>query len=223
MPMRILALLPSLTFLLAACDSGELVNDTPPVEAVVIKDLPADPLITRDPQTGRPIGTGRYTFFSLRTGEIVLRYDDPDRSDSASTAWDLAFQGTNILINGGTSGPGQGGAVVLEVPFDEVTEAPADDQFRVDGEDACPNGVQRAICPGSGNGWYNYDPATHIVTPIPGRTIVVRTADGRYAKMRILSYYKGAPDPGAIDREANPARYYTFEYVFQPDGSRRLQ
>ncbi|BBM69284.1 HmuY family protein [Rhodothermus marinus] len=223
MPTRTFLLLSlTLVLLLAACDSSEPLDETTPVEAVRVEDLPADPT-TPDPQTGRPVGTGRYTFFSLRTGEIVLRYDEPDRSDSASTAWDLAFQGTNILINGGTSGPGQGGAVVLEVPFDEVTEAPTDDQFRVDGVDECPNGVKRAICPGSGNGWYNYDPTTHIVTPIPGRTIVVRTADGRYAKVRILSYYKGAPDPGAIDPEANPSRYYTFEYVFQPDGSRRLQ
>ena len=223
MPTRTFLLL-SLTpvLLLAACDSIEPLDETTPVEAVRVEDLPADPT-TPDPQTGRPVGTGRYTFFSLRTGEIVLRYDEPDRSDSASTAWDLAFQGTNILINGGTSGPGQGGAVVLEVPFDEVTEAPTGDQFRVDGVDECPNGVKRAIRPGSGNGWYNYDPTTHIITPIPGRTIVVRTADGRYAKVRILSYYKGAPDPGTIDPEANPSRYYTFEYVFQPDGSRRLQ
>ncbi|WP_243665232.1 HmuY family protein [Rhodothermus marinus] len=182
MPTRTFLLLSlTLVLLLAACDSSEPLDETTPVEAVRVEDLPADPT-TPDPQTGRPVGTGRYTFFSLRTGEIVLRYDEPDRSDSASTAWDLAFQGTNILINGGTSGPGQGGAVVLEVPFDEVTEAPTDDQFRVDGVDECPNGVKRAICPGSGNGWYNYDPTTHIVTPIPGRTIVVRTADGRYAR-----------------------------------------
>lgn len=220
--MRTSLLLLSLTVLLAACDSGEALDEATPVEAIVVKDLPADPT-TPDPQTGRPIGTGRYTFFSLRTGEIVLSYDSPDRSDSASTTWDLAFQGTNILINGGTSGPGQGAAVVLEVPFDEVPEAPEDEAFRVDGVDECPNGIQRAICPGSGNGWYNYDPTTHIITPIPGRTIVVRTADGRYAKVRILSYYKGAPEPGSIDPETHPSRYYTFEYVFQPDGSRRLQ
>jgi len=223
MPTRTFLLLSlTLVLLLAACDSSEPLDETTPVEAVRVEDLPADPT-TPDPQTGRPVGTGRYTFFSLRTGKIVLRYDEPDRSDSASTAWDLAFQGTNILINGGTSGPGQGGAVVVEVPFEEVAEAPADDQFRVDGVDECPNGVKRAICPGSGNGWYNYNPTTNIITPIPGRTIVVRTADGRYAKVRILSYYKGAPDPGAIDPGVNPSRYYTFEYVFQPDGSRRLQ
>lgn len=207
---------------LAACDSGSTLREAQPIEVVTVQDLPADPT-TVDSQTGRPVGTGRYTFFSLRTGEIVLRYDEPNRNDSASTAWDLAFQGTNILINGGTSGPGQGGAIVLEVPFDEVAEAPTDDQLRVDGVDDCPNGVKRAICPGSGNGWYNYDPSTHLIMPIPGRTIVVRTADGRFAKMRILSYYKGAPDPGALNPEAHPSRYYTFEYVFQPDGSRRLQ
>jgi hypothetical protein len=221
--MRTGFLLFALSFVLTACDSGSTLREDQPIEVLTVKDLPADPLTSTDPQTGRPVGTGRYTFFSLRTSEIVLRYDEADRSDSASTAWDLAFQGTHILINGGSSGPGQGGAVVLSAPFEEITEAPADSAFRIDGQHECPNGVRRAICPGSGQGWYYYDTSTHIITPIPGRTIVVRTADGRYAKVRILSYYKGAPEPGQINPETHPARYYTFEYVFQPDGSRRLQ
>lgn len=75
-------------------------------------------------------------------------------------------------------------------------------EFRID-EEGDP-----AIAGGSGAGWYNYNPQTHAVTPIPGRTLVVRTADGRYAKVRILSYYKDAPE----DVEGAESRYYTFEY-----------
>ena len=140
--MRIGLLLAAFCFTLTACDSGSTLREDQPIEAVTIRDLPADPLTSTDPQTGRPVGTGRYTFFSLRTGEIVLRYDEADRSDSASTAWDLAFQGTHILINGGSSGPGQGGAVVLNVPFEELTEAPTPDALRLDGQHECPNGVR---------------------------------------------------------------------------------
>jgi hypothetical protein len=47
---------------------------------------------------------------------------------------------------------------------------------------------------------------------------VIRTADGDgYAKIRIVSYYEGAPDdPASSDADA---RYYTFDYVYKPDGT----
>ena len=48
---------------------------------------------------------------------------------------------------------------------------------------------------------------------MPGRVLVVRTADGRYAKVSIQSYYKGAP---ASPTQASESGYYTFRYVFQP-------
>ncbi|GIV60442.1 MAG: hypothetical protein KatS3mg044_1397 [Rhodothermaceae bacterium] len=221
------ALLPLALLLFTGCDGTSNVEETPPLEATVVADLPADPATRIDPQTGRPTGTGRYTLFSLRENRIVLGSDEENRADSASTAWDIGFQSTNLIFNGGTSGPGEGAAVLIEDIFENVRTAPENAAFRVDGSAECPSvfgqpGPKMAICPGSGNGWYNYDSQTNVVTPIPGRTIVVRTADGRYAKLRILSYYKGNPDPGAIDPAANPSRYYTFEYVFQPDGSRDL-
>ena len=185
----------------AGCDSTE-VQDDGPLTATRIDDLPADPS-ERDPATGQTNQTGRYTFFSLREGEVVLSYDDASRADSASTEWDLAFQGATIIANGGASGPGEGGLQVVADVFENVTEAPT-------------SGYVDAI---SSTDWYTYDPSTHLVAPTPGRTIVVRTADGRYAKLRILSYYQGAPAAPAF---TDPSRYYTFEYVFQEDGSRDL-
>ncbi len=134
-------------------------------------------------------------------------------ADSASTQWDVAFRGTDILINGGTSGPGNGGAQLLEGIFEDITEAPMGG-WAVDGSEG------PAIPAGSGTGWYNYNPAAMVVTPFPGKVLLIRTADGLYAKMRIISYYKGAPEVPTIDSEA---RYVTFEYLLQPDGSRMLQ
>ena len=191
---------------LAACDTAETGPDPGPDPLTVerVEDLPADPATGRD-SLGQAISLNRFTFFSFADGEVVLAYDDEDRADSSSTAWDVAFRGTEVIANGGDSGPGEGGVQVVTGAFDEVTEAPAD-------------GYLDAVPGGSGNGWYNYDPATFTVTPIPGRTLVVRTADGRYAKLRILSYYEGAPDP--IDPFTDSERFYTFEYVYQPDGSR---
>lgn len=187
------------------CDDDPITEDLPPVEAVLVENLPADPI---DASTDRPVGTGKYTFFSLRENRVV------PNADSASTMWDLAFNGTTILTNSGVSGPGEGGAVVVAHPFEEVVEAPADGAFLIDAEGA------PAVASSPAGRWYNYNPTTHVVTPVPGRTIVVRTADGRYAKLRILSYYKD--NPATIDSES-VSRYYTFEYLFQPDGSRSLR
>jgi hypothetical protein len=156
---------------------------------------------------------GHYTFYSLRDGAVV------PAADSASAKWDLAFKSTTILVNGGTSGPGEGGVVVLgDTSFAVVAEAPPPEAYVVDqGTDR----METAIPGGAGNGWYDYDFATGIVSPRPV-VLAVRTADGRYAKVQIDSYYLGAPGPDEIAPDAG-FRYYTFRYLFQPDGSRQLR
>ncbi|MEM1117016.1 MAG: HmuY family protein, partial [Bacteroidota bacterium] len=111
---------------------------------------------------------GPFTFYSLAENRVV------PNADSASTAWDLALRGTTILVNGGTSGPGEGRAAIVEAPYDDVTSV-AEADLRADGEGDCPRGAN-AICTGSGNGWYLYESAT--VSQIEGRTIVVRPATG---------------------------------------------
>ncbi|MEP0547876.1 MAG: HmuY family protein [Rhodothermales bacterium] len=156
---------------------------------------------------------GHYTFYSLRDGTVV------PAADSASAKWDLAFKSTTILVNGGSSGPGEGGVVVLhDTSFAAVTEAPPSEAYVVD------QGIDRmetAIPGGAGNGWYDYDFATGIVSPRPV-VLAVRTADGRYAKVQIDSYYLGAPGPAEIAPDVG-FRYYTFRYLFQTDGSRQLR
>ena len=217
----------ALALTLAACDSTG--PEPVRVQAKTVADLAADPA-DRDPNTGRTSDTGRFTLYSLREGEVVLSYDEADRSDSLTTAWDIGFQGSTIIVNGGASGPGQGGAVILEEAFDDVAAVPAGTAFRVDGTADCPSvttpggtfpGRPLAVCTGSGNGWYTYVPfqtGGGYLTPTPGRTILVRTADGEgYAKVRIESYYQGAPDPATITF-TSPARYYTFEYVLNASG-----
>ena len=73
-----------------------------------------------------------------------------------------------------------------------------------------------AIMSGSGNGWYTYaGPPTFLITPTAGRILVFKTADGKFAKVEILSYYEGAPEnPDAF---TDQSRYYTFNYVYQPN------
>lgn len=195
-----------LALTLAACDSSDIIDDEPqPLETILVENIPADPA-QNDPETGAPIGnTDRYTLFSLRDNEIVLSYDNPNRADSSSTAWDIGFRGTTLIANGGSSGPGNGGIQVVEGIFEDLEEAPEDGYGPIQA--------------GSDGGWYTYNFTTHIISPTPGRVVVVRTADGRYAKIKIISYYRDAPEtPDPMEG----ARYYTFEYVFQPDGSRNF-
>jgi hypothetical protein len=152
-------------------------------------------------------GTGNhYTFFSLERNEIV------PLADSNTAKWDIAVRGTTIITNGGTSGPGAGGAFVQKaVSFDNFKTIVADSVFRTDA------GTSFAIPTGSGNGWYNYDFSSNIISPIPGNILVIRTATGKYAKVEILSYYKDAP---AAPTTTSVSRFYTFRFIYQPDGGK---
>lgn len=187
-----------LAVIFIACSEDAVVEPDPvPIESVIISEFPAD--------TGRK---GEFTFFSFKEGKMI------PREDSATTKWDIAFQATTIITNSGVRGPGRGGAIVLRnTDFAALKEAPADG-YEIEQE------TKTAIPTGSGNGWYNYDPQAMIIRPIPGVVLVIRTADGKYAKMRILNYYKGAPENITQD---DISRFYKFEYVYQPDGTRSFE
>ena len=58
-------------------------------------------------------------------------------------------------------------------------------------------------------------PPTFLITPTPGKILVFRTADGKYAKVEILSYYKDSPP--TPDYRFSQGRYYTFNYIYQPN------
>ena len=161
------------------------------------------------PQTGgmgQPIG-GDFTKFNFSTGQITTDTQD----------WDIAFRGTTIIVNGGTKiglndEPNRNGAGAVGIAsgtFSSITSADVS-SLSQDG----PNSP--AIPTGSGNGWYNYSgPPTFLITPIPGKILIVKTHDNRYAKVEILSYYKDAPaNPNFMSSES---RYYTFNYLYNPN------
>jgi len=210
-------LLAGLLLMTTGCDSttGE---DFAPAASILVENLAADPAI-RDPQTGRPTATGRFTLYSLRENRVV------PNADSATAQWDIGLRQTRIIFNSGASGPGQGGARLVNQIFEEVREIPANIQFATD-----TTATRLALTPqgNNPNGWYTYttgvnpaQPQAGVITPTPGRTILVRTADGRFAKVRVLHYYRNRP--ANIDPLAAEAGYYTFEFAFQADGSRRFE
>jgi len=204
-------LLLTLSSILFSCTKEETTIEFP-VTAITVSNLPADTVLGINAVTGMPFSAGKYTFYSLERNAIV------PNADSASTKWDLAFAGTKILINGGTSGTGLGGAFIYTGLFDNVKTISNDSVFKTDNAPA-----SFAVTYGSGKGWYVYDQLTSLVTPLAGRVLVIRTASGKYAKLEIINYYKGGvtlPITASDSDKLSKQRYYTFRYAYQPNGSK---
>ena len=200
-----------LSIALVACSKDEEIIVVP-VSAITVKDLAAD-TVTGLGLDGRPQSALTTTYYSLVDNKAIAS------TDAASTKWDIAFSSTKILINGGTSGPGIGGAFVHIGSFDSFTSIPADSIFKTDNA----NAASYAIPLGSGKAWYTYDGLTTLVSPIAGRVLVIRTATGKYAKIEIISYYKGGvtlPATASVNDKLFKQRYYTFRYAYQPNGSK---
>lgn len=163
--------------------------------------------VETDYTTTPPTTTGEYIKFSFAEEGIVSGDD-----------WDIAFRGSTILVNGGEARAadepartGQGGAYLADGILSTV-ETVETDRFSTDS----PAGL--AIPTGSSNGWYEYlGPPSHLILPLPGTVLVVRTHDGRYAKMEIISYYEGAPTPDELAEGGYESRYFTFDYAYQPN------
>lgn len=168
------------------------------VESKAITNLKAEQ--TSDYSTNPPTISGDYIKFSFETGAVTT-----------SDHWDVAFRGSTILVNGGEvtaeDQPARTANAAIYITtgtlasVDEVTVASLKTDSATDG---------LAITTGSGNGWYSYDPNTHIISPIAGKVLVVKTSNGHYAKFEIVSYYKD-------NDTSSDAQHYSFNYVYQPN------
>ena len=156
-----------------------------------------DPGVSGDPAMRAEVSAAIATVGAPTVSGAVI--DDPD-----PLGWDLAFRRHDIIVNGGDGFAGRGGAVALEgVAFDSLAEAPAGG-YRA--TEAGRDSVQLAF-----RRWYDYGFTSHLLEP-KDRIYAVRTADGRYAKMEIVSYYCPEAVSGCL----------TFRYVYQGSGSREL-
>jgi hypothetical protein len=156
-----------------------------------------------DPSTGQPLPiSGAFTKFDFASGETT----------TSDTDWDIAFRATSIIINGGVS---------LETTDEPIRTGDAAAYIATGTMPSIESVDESLFEQDSSNGyvlsnWYTYaGPPSHLITPTAGKIIVIKTREGKYAKIEILSYYKDAPDnPDAfVDEE----RYYTFNYVYQPN------
>lgn len=155
-----------------------------------------------------------YDYYSLEEGKEVAA------SEQNTTTWDIGFRSTqmstDIVVNNGDFGPGKAEVAVVENAgaFDEITEVPADAKF---GTTIAPT-------------WYTYTgnnggmEPQHAIVPNAGTVFFIKTANGKYAKLKILSYYKDSPTPLTNKESLDPTLggYFTFKYVFQPDGTKKF-
>lgn len=142
-----------------------------------------------------------------RAGDRWVRFDLARRRVAGpGEPWDVGVRRNRLIVNGGEGLAGVAGVVRLDRPFGQVVEAPEEgyEASRVTPDGDTVNTVL--------DGWYRYGFFSHLLTPAAG-TFVLRTHDGRFAKLAVLGYYCPGPEAGCV----------TLTFVYQGDGSRRLR
>ncbi|WP_316820873.1 HmuY family protein [Pedobacter gandavensis] len=219
-----------------------------------------------------PVEPGKVTFYKIqRVENLAAETDDKnptvpkkavyfsleDKQEVTAVMakthrWDMGLSGLyNSFVSGnngdntsnfGAGGPGKGGVTIIEKPFDEVVNVPADVDFKTG---VGLIGTDNMGDFGEGTGWYIYDFAGGIVgdssyekshvayalgSPVklkngntaPARTLVIRTSRGNYAKIKMISCYKDVFSPDKWFRNT-PHMYFSFEYVLVPKGSTKFE
>jgi hypothetical protein len=121
---------------------------------------------------------------SLEQREVA----DPTMSD----AWDLGFSRFNISTNGGTSGTGGMTVQVVEGATLDQVDASPNGEWIVDAPDGDDQGDDPDYALA---GWYDYDFATHVLSPKP-LVYLVRSVEGNTFALAVLDYYDDAGSSG---------------------------
>ncbi len=235
--------------LFAACSKENVSADDPeeePSTEVPYYKLQRVENLNASTDDENPLVDKQEILFSLKyKKEQPLNY-------AKTTRWDISLSGLyNSFIGGnnktdasnsGYQGPGIGGIMILARAFDDVTDVPEDHLFKT-GKGLI--GTDDAGYFGQGVGWYLYDFGGALVGDgsydkmhvayalgdslklsdgniLSPRTIVVRTASGDYAKIKMISCYKDAFKPGDWFRNT-PHMFFSFEYVMVPAGSKKFE
>lgn len=147
-----------------------------------------------DATAGGPNGTEPWVYVSLATGEAVPL---TDLEALGSTAWDLALRRSVIRTNSGDSGPGQGGALRVSLPWASVdaetlgSRAPPSEAWFTDECELTVDSSTGDVIT-TFSGWSEYDVSTHLLTPADA-VYLTRGGDGALYKVAVLDYYSN-PD-----------------------------
>ena len=170
-------------------------DDTASIEdtAVETAETDTEETDTEETDTEEPTEEPDYTvdssdstvwvYFNLNDGAIV------EGADDTTTDWDIKLQRYTIALNGGGSGAGNVQAFSLDGEYDgydAISEIPTDGSWATDGDET-------EFVLGE---WYNYDFATHVLTP---KDVVyfIQTTDGVF-KFRVVDYYNESGESGFL-------------------------
>lgn len=156
-----------------------------------------------------------WKYFSFEKNDTI-----PVSDPMTSSEWDLAFQRYRIRTNGGQSGNGQGAAAnsfqTGQTGFNALASIPDTTTFAADAPVtiAVQQGYATYIVNPALYTWFSIQLASQGTQIVPSDYIyIIRTARGKYAKVWFKSYYNAQ----------NQSGYVTFQYKYQPDGSRNLE
>lgn len=135
----------------------------------------------------------------------------PVTPENDPNGWDIALQRTNIKVNGGVSGAGTVAIDgMLHDDWSQRVAAPAGTTYHTDEDQALafltypPTEAQASAACGNVDGdfgWYHYSGfcaeggGVHHISPRDA-VYVVRARDGKFWKLRMLSYYDSAGSSG---------------------------
>ncbi len=138
--------------------------------------------------TGRPEGNAAPIYFSLQENKVMQKDDN----------WDIAFSGlanTQIISNSKANVWME----VLNSPYEKSQSKPSL-PFNQSTSGNVAYGEQ---------GWYIYDVLTHVISPVKGKTIFVKTGNNRVFKIMMVSIYQGAPE---FPTKEDPVTFLHFKY-----------
>lgn len=231
------ALIIAFVFILAtaiSCSSSK--NDPGPTEPEIDPELVEEPetpdymfnqLITvKNLHTPHEVVDGKapFTLYSLEQKTII------ESKYKQTRLWDISFDNMySSFINAnnkkegyGKDGLGGGGIIMIKKKFEDVIDIPTDNEFRTGDTPYGPDDSGDWAVSGFPDGWFRYDGSSHVCYPIEEHTLVVRTARGNYAKIKIHSVYEDQLDPEQWTIES-PKTYYTMDYVLAKKGSKTFE
>ena len=160
---------------------------------------------------------GAWTLVDFSSGETYTVEDLEHEKDKLKLyPWDIGFQRTKIITNGGLTNPhGIVGVKNLgSIDIDTVNVAPETGYLQ--DEKSYGKVINKAIA-----SWYLYRTRTHNIES-QKNVYTVRMADGGYMKMRILNYYCGREESECrsfmCTREE--AACYFIEYVLSQNNGK---
>lgn len=210
---RQIALLLAIPLALSGCgggDDNDPASPTPVGEASVTGEVQIDATAggfgapPTDPRN-------KHTYFNLDSGQVV---ELTDTAAASSSNWHIAFKRSNIKLNGGVSGPGGAQGAVADDQYTDGFYTNNDDtQPNVSVFLAATRDSEKADFDavtdvsklsyqsdrntpaikgdGGADGWWLYDPATHMTSANANNWWLVRSAgNNSYAKLHVTNLVK---------------------------------